>query len=189
MTTAADTGLPLVTRRLRLRDFTRGDFPAVHRYACDPKVTSNLCWGPNSEEQTRAFLETAAIKAGTKPRTEYDLGIEVLDESEVIGGINIRLRDGEQAAYELGYCLRPDKWGMGLGSEAVSGAIAFGFERLNARRILAEVFQDNGASARILEKLGFVAGRPFTRHVSCRNESHMSRLFTLDRKTWLNSRF
>lgn len=181
-----ETAPPVDTPRLRLRDFSDGDFDAVHRYASDPRVTATLCWGPNSRQQTRAFLETAALEAGANPRAAYSLGIEAREAGEIIGGIGIRPRSDEPGSFDLGYCLRPDYWGMGLGSEAVGGAVAFGFERLKARRMVAEVFLDNAASARILEKLGFEAGQPFTRHVTCRDdERHTSRLFTLDRNAWL----
>lgn len=179
---------PIVTPRLRLRDFTEADFDAVHRYASDPRVTATLCWGPNSAGQTRAFLATAALEASADPRLTYNLGIEEATDGEVIGGIGLRPRDGEPATFELGYCLRPDYWGAGLATEAVAAITAFGFERLAAHRIVAEVFESNGASGRVLEKLGFRPGHTFQRHVTCRNEYHDSRLFTLDRQAWRRTR-
>lgn len=171
---------PIVTPRLRLRDFTGADFDAVHRYASDPRVTATLCWGPNSAGQTRAFLATAAMEAAADPRLTYNLGIEESTNGEIIGGIGLRPRDDGPATFELGYCLRPDYWGAGLATEAVAAMTAFGFGRLAANRIVAEVFVSNGASGRVLEKLGFRPGQTFQRHVTCRDEHHDSRLFTLD---------
>lgn len=186
-TTAATSGPtppPIIARRLRLRDFTAADFDAVHRYASDPRVTANLCWGPNSAEQTRAFLAQAESEATTEPRLEYNLGIEENAPCAIIGGIHLRPRSDTPDTFELGYCLRPDRWGNGLASEAVAAMTAFGFEHLKARRLVAEVFTSNPASGRILEKLGFQPGLAFERRVTCRDERHESRLFTLNRETW-----
>lgn len=177
--------LPLVTPRLRLRDFTEDDFDAVHRYASDPRVTATLCWGPNSEGQTRAFLAAAAMEAESEPRVTYSLGIEASVTGEIIGGIGLRPRGDETAVFELGYCLRPDHWGAGLASEAVGAMTAFGFECLGARQLAAEVFLANPGSARVLEKLGFRPGRVFERRVCCRDERHESRLFRLARAEWI----
>lgn len=175
---------PIVTPRLRLRDFTEADFDAVHRYASDPRVTATLCWGPNSAGQTRAFLATAVMEAAADPRSTYNLGIEETTAGEIIGGIGLRPRDEEPVTFELGYCLRPDYWGAGLATEAVAAISAFGFEQLGVRRIVAEVFVSNPASGRVLEKLGFRAGPIFQRHVTCRDEHHDSRLFTLEHRAW-----
>ena len=37
--------LPIVTKRLTLRDFTTGDFAAVYHYSSDPRVTRFLFFG------------------------------------------------------------------------------------------------------------------------------------------------
>lgn len=179
------TAPPIAAGRVRLRDIAEADFDAVHRYASDPRVTANLCWGPNSAEQTRAFLARAGLEAGAEPRSAYSLGIEEIAADEIIGGIHLRPYGEEPGALELGYCLRADCWGRGLASEAVAAMTAFGFRHLRARCVVAEVFTANPASARILEKLNFRPGEAFERHVTCRDERHESRLFTLYRETWL----
>jgi ribosomal-protein-alanine N-acetyltransferase len=46
-------------------------------------------------------------------------------------------------------------WGQGLASEAAAAFIEFGWEELQLSRIVATVQVENGASVRILEKLGF----------------------------------
>ncbi len=185
---AASAALPVVAERVLLRDFTEADSVDVHQYAADPRVTANLCWGPNSAEQTRAFIAQARLEANREPRAAFNLGIEEIAAGQVIGGIHLRPRGESPGTFELGYCLRADRWGNGLASEAVAAMTAFGFERIQARRIVAEVFVTNPASARILEKLDFCPGEPFERHVTCRDERHQARLFTLDREIWRKGR-
>jgi RimJ/RimL family protein N-acetyltransferase len=55
----------------------------------------------------------------------------------------------------LGYWLGEDFWGRGIMTEAVAAFIDFCFENFPLRRVSAEVFANNPASARVLEKAGF----------------------------------
>ncbi len=47
------------TERLVLREFRRDDWEKVHEYAVDPEVYHYMPWGPNSEDETSAFVERA----------------------------------------------------------------------------------------------------------------------------------
>jgi RimJ/RimL family protein N-acetyltransferase len=57
------SSVELRTTRLRLRDFELGDFQAVHAFAADLAVVSYVEWGPNTPEQTQAFLREARASA------------------------------------------------------------------------------------------------------------------------------
>jgi len=46
-------------------------------------------------------------------------------------------------------------WGRGIMTEAVTAVTDFCFDNFPLRRISAEVFSSNPASARVLEKVGF----------------------------------
>jgi RimJ/RimL family protein N-acetyltransferase len=48
-----------------------------------------------------------------------------------------------------------EHWGLGLASEAGAAFVKFGWEELQLSRIVATVQVENGASVRVLEKLGF----------------------------------
>jgi RimJ/RimL family protein N-acetyltransferase len=56
----------------------------------------------------------------------------------------------------LGYWLGEDFWGRGIMTEAVAALTDFSFRNFPLRRISAEVFANNPASARVLEKAGFI---------------------------------
>jgi RimJ/RimL family protein N-acetyltransferase len=78
----------------------------------------------------------------------------ITEEGEAIGSIDLSLiQDGSA---ELGFLLRPDRWGLGLASEAVAAVIAQGFESLGLTRLAAAVQTANRAAARVLEKNGFI---------------------------------
>ena len=73
------------------------------------------------------------------------------------GGIGIRLgQDVHRHTASLGYWLGEEFWGRGIMTEAVAAFTDFCFENFPLRRIYAEVFANNPASARVLEKTGFI---------------------------------
>jgi [ribosomal protein S5]-alanine N-acetyltransferase len=65
------------------------------------------------------------------------------------------LRPYGQDVLELGFHLRPEYWGRGFAEEAARAVIAFAFETLGVERLFAGHHPDNGASERVLRKLGF----------------------------------
>jgi len=77
----------------------------------------------------------------------------LMEDGEAVGSIDLSLiQDGSA---ELGFLLRPDRWGLGLASEAVAAVIAYGFEGLRLTRLAAAAQTANRAAARVLEKNGF----------------------------------
>ncbi|MEM7048237.1 MAG: GNAT family N-acetyltransferase [Acidobacteriota bacterium] len=147
------TPLHLTTERLEIRDFLESDFGATHAWASDPEVTNFLSWGPNSESETRAYLDAARADRQIDPRRDYRLAL-VDRESRIPLGLGVLLaREPEQ--WELGYCLAREAWGRGLATEASRALLVFAFETLQAHRIIGRVDPRNPASAKVLTNLGF----------------------------------
>jgi RimJ/RimL family protein N-acetyltransferase len=137
--------------RLFLREFCDDDFEAVHAYGSDPEVVRYMVWGPNSEEETRDFLERAQARAKVDPRAEYDFAVTLADTGELIGGIGIYV-DGSNAM--LGYCFARPVWGNGYASEAARLIVDLGFGSLGVHRVWAGCDPENVGSIGVLEKLG-----------------------------------
>src|SRR5258707_14200094 len=73
-----------------------------------------------------------------------------------VGGIGVHPgEDVHRHTATVGYWLGEEFWGRGIMTEAVPAVIDFCFENFPLRRISAEVFANNPASARVLEKAGF----------------------------------
>ena len=53
------------------------------------------------------------------------------------------------------YAFHPDHWGQGLATEAMSAFLPEIFDRFPVNRLVADHFEDNPASGRVLQKLGF----------------------------------
>jgi ribosomal-protein-alanine N-acetyltransferase len=48
--------MTLTAKNLVLREFVLTDLTSVHRYASDKEMTEFMDWGPDSEEDTKVFL-------------------------------------------------------------------------------------------------------------------------------------
>jgi ribosomal-protein-alanine N-acetyltransferase len=146
--------IALLTERLLLRDFVEADWRAVHLYGSDPDVVRFMPWGPNSEEDTKAFVARALSAQADSPRTKHELAVVLREEGRLIGGCGIRVSGPADRRADMGYCLHSGFWGKGYATEVAEALLAFGFDRLALHRIIATCDVGNAASARVLEKVG-----------------------------------
>jgi RimJ/RimL family protein N-acetyltransferase len=105
---------------------------------------------PYTIEDAHAFLRSVTNK---QPVTNFCIEIE----AAAAGGIGIRIgEDVHRQTANLGYWLGEEFWGRGIMTEVVSAVVTCCFEKFPLNRICAEVYSNNPASARVLEKAGFV---------------------------------
>ena len=106
---------------------------------------------PYTEEDAKFWLERCLAQD-----PPLDLVVALDDELIGVGGVTAPGEGVGRHSASIGYWLGQNHWGRGIGT-AVSGAmLRYGFETLDVERIQAEVFGWNPASARVLEKNGFV---------------------------------
>jgi RimJ/RimL family protein N-acetyltransferase len=137
-----------------LRELEEVDWPAVHSYASDPEVTRYMDWGPNTEEETKAFIQRSIAGRKEQPRKVYELAVALKKDGTLIGSCGIHVSDLNNREGWVGYCLNSHFWGQGYGTETASALLKFGFDQLRLHRIFALCDPDNAASARVLEKIG-----------------------------------
>ena len=166
-----------MTDRLTLREFVAADEPAVHAYASDPAVTRFMVWGPNTAEDTRAFLAHAMATSQTRPRTNFDLAVVNTATKQLIGGAALQLSDGDSRRGEIGYVLHHDHWSKGYATEVAEALLRYGFEDLGLQRITATCDPGNIASARVLQKVGLRFERRISGHLLVRGSWRDSLLF------------
>jgi len=142
-----DSAGVLETDRLILRPLSQADFEAVHSWAGNPANTRYLSWGPNSEEQTREYLDLAATKAGK------DFAVVLKESGRVIGSCGV-FPDDDNDTGTLGWVLHMDHWKRGYGTEIGGELIRYGFEELNLRRLIAPCAAVNYGSYRVMERNG-----------------------------------
>ncbi len=142
------------TDRLVLRELEEADWGAVHSYASDSEVVRYMDWGPNTEDDTKKFIQRAIEGQREQPRKNYELAIVLKEDGRLIGGCGIHVSDPNNREGMIGYCLSRHFWRKGYATETAKALLRFGFDHLNAHRIFALCDPENVASAHVLEKAG-----------------------------------
>ena len=76
-------------------------------------------------------------------------------EGRVIGSVGFHAWSRERGEAQLSYELIPATRGKGYASEAVGVLLAFGFDEMRLKRVLAEAHGENHASLRLLRRAKF----------------------------------
>ncbi len=145
----------IITDDLIFRPYQMSDFADVHEYGSDPHVVQYMSFGPNTVEDTRAFINGTIEAWAKEPPPRYEYAIELRRgeaAGRVVGGCGMHITSYWSA--EIGYCLNRKFWGMGIGTKAAGFMIGQAFERLNVHRVIAHCAIDNIGSWRVMEKNG-----------------------------------
>ncbi|BFH68360.1 hypothetical protein J27TS7_53970 [Paenibacillus dendritiformis] len=67
--------MQLESPRLLIRDLQREDWMDVNAYASNPEVTKYMIWGPNSEADTKAYMEEQMAQQHAAERSHYEFGV------------------------------------------------------------------------------------------------------------------
>jgi ribosomal-protein-alanine N-acetyltransferase len=148
----------LETARLILRPLTEKDAPGIFQYASDPEVSRWTLWEPHrSLEDSLTFVRDYAFPSYARKEPE-PFGLFLKSEPSIIIGTAGCFHGSEPSAartMELGYALATRYWGQGLMVEAMAEIIDWVLaKRPEIERIQARCKTQNGASARVMEKLG-----------------------------------
>ncbi|QAY66510.1 GNAT family N-acetyltransferase [Paenibacillus protaetiae] len=137
----------LYTERLLIRNFQADDWEAVLAYTSDSEVMKYIPEGVFCEQNVRAFIyENSGGKAEKFP-------VILKQDHTLIGHIVFHKWSGN-GTYEIGWVFNPKYYSQGYASEAARAILQYGFEHLNAHRIIATCQPQNIASYRVMEKIG-----------------------------------
>ncbi|GAA3131926.1 GNAT family protein [Streptomyces rameus] len=128
------------------------DWRAVHSWASLPQVCRFQTWGPNTEQQSLAFVAEAVEAWARSPQARFAYAARV--EGDVVGMGELHIRSRERAQGEITYAVHPRAWGHGVGTAIGRQLLVRGFEHLKLHRIYATCDPRNLGSARVLAKLG-----------------------------------
>ena len=155
--------LVLSTPRLTVRPFVEGDAPAMAEVLGDAEV---MRFSMSGSLNDAAVADWVREQVGVYPRSP-GFGRWAISETEgerAIGYIKLMQEEGLTAKHEaeLGFRLARRSWGRGYATEATKAVVedAFGAGRVD--RIVGVVDPHNGASVRVLQKLGMSYARPIT---------------------------
>jgi [ribosomal protein S5]-alanine N-acetyltransferase len=144
--------MQLVLKSCTIRPWRLHDAESLAKHANSRKVwlaLRDLFPHPYRIQDAHEFLQRTISE---QPTTKFCIEVEGV----AAGGIGIRLgQDVHRHTAGLGYWLGEEFWGRGIMTEAVAAFTDFCLENFPLRRIYAEAFANNPASARVLEKAGF----------------------------------
>ncbi|MEH1989319.1 GNAT family N-acetyltransferase [Nostoc sp.] len=176
--------IPLETQRLILRDFVESDWQEVHKYAADAEVVRYLTFGPNTEEDTKNFLQREILLQGKEPRQHFALAVILKPQKQLIGICRISVQDTDNRIGSIGYSFTKEFWGQGYATEAVKAVISFGFQELGLHRIFATCHPENIASARVMQNIGMQQEGYLREHHWIKGEWRDSWLYAILEHEW-----
>jgi ribosomal-protein-alanine N-acetyltransferase len=171
---------------IRIRPLELDDAPAL----LDLRLRNRAHLEPWEPARDPRFYTLAAqeeaLRATLQDRDEgRALPFGILHDGELVGGVNLSVivRGVFENAY-LGYWIDAAHGGRGFTTDAVRLTVAHAFERAALHRVQAAVIPRNGASIRVLQKLGFREEGLALRYlrINGRWEDHV--LFAVTREEW-----
>jgi RimJ/RimL family protein N-acetyltransferase len=137
---------------ISLRPWTIEDAATLAAYFNNVHIWNNL-----RDYIPHPYTEEDAVKFITSQLELSPIqNFAILNENEIVGGIGLVLQeDVYRMNVELGYWVAEPFWGAGIATIAVGLMTTYIFETFAINRIVAEVFDYNKASMRVLEKNGY----------------------------------
>ena len=146
---------PLLTDRLVLRPFRDDDLDAFHAIQSRPDVVRYLYWEPRSREEAEEMLGRRKVQSAIEKEGDgLHLAADLRTTGELIGHFSLYFANREHRQGEIGFVLHPDHHGLGYATEGSRLMLRFGFEDLGLHRVIGRCDARNGASARVMERLG-----------------------------------
>lgn len=148
----------LETERLLLRQLTDSDAALLFMLRSDETVNKYINREPpNDIVSVKAFI--SKINTAIEANESLYWVITVKPDMDLAGTICLWNFPDDRKTAETGYELMPTYQGRGIMQEALAEVINYAFTNLNMQAINAFTHKENKASAKLLEKQGFVLDR------------------------------
>ena len=155
-----DVPMPILTPRLLIRPPQAGDGQAL--FEAKSKSWSELKtwmpWAQNPEEHNVEKDEIMCRQKYAAYLLREDLMMFAFDRQKgiLLAGTGLHRMDWKARIFEIGYWVRSDETGKGIASELTNALLRYAFGQLSANRVYIAHDPENGASRRVIEKLGFI---------------------------------
>ena len=146
----------LCTERLTLTWPTPDQIQGFYDAIIGTRMFDTILWeGPDSVGDLLEWWEGNRRRDPADPTVRLSLAIVEKHSGMCIGGAGLNPKVEEPATVTISYTMAPLAQGRGYATEAVQRLVDEAFTRRGVERILGPVFVGNGASRRVLEKVGF----------------------------------
>ena len=174
----------LHTERLRVRPFADADADAL--FALHSNAHVLRYWdSPPWTEPERAERFIATCRQLEQEGTGVRVAVDRLADGAFVGWCTLNKWNPDFRSASLGYCYGKAAWGHGYATEAAGALLRWAFETLDLNRVQAETDTRNVASARVLEKLGFVHEGTLREDCIVNGDVSDSWVYGLLRREWM----
>ena len=145
---------PIETERLLLRKITMNDASDMfNNWASDEEVTKYLTWDAHETiDGTKAII--SMWEKELEQDDCYRWCIELRENNQVIGGIDVVKLNIDLESAVIGYCMSKKYWNKGIMTEALIAVQDYLFQHVGLNRIEAYHDTRNPASGKVMEKAG-----------------------------------
>jgi [ribosomal protein S5]-alanine N-acetyltransferase len=142
-------GSLIETKRLFIRKFLPSDAVDLFEYLSLPETYRFEPGEPITLDEARELVTE-------RNEGSSFLAIVLKQNNKLIGHLFFEQKEpSECRTWELGYIMNPSYQRLGYGSEAAAALVDYAFAYYHPHRIMARCNQDNPASWKLLEKIGF----------------------------------
>jgi len=144
----------LTTARLRLRQWREEDLAPFAALNADPQVMEFF---PKALTRAESDAVAGRIREHFARHGFGFWAVEVPGVADLVGFVGLAVPSFEAhftPCVEMGWRLAREHWGHGYATEAAMAALAFGFETLALKEIVAFTVPANIASRRVMGRLG-----------------------------------
>lgn len=173
----------LHTARLRLRAFEDADADDLFALHTNPRV---LRYWDSPAWSERATVEKFIKKCRTiaEEGSGARLAVDRVRDGAFIGWCSLSGWNPDFRSASLGYIYTDEAWGHGYATEVARAVLGWAYDTLDLNRVQAETDTRNVASARVLEKLGFLREGTLREDCIVNGEVSDSWIYGLLRRDW-----
>ena len=142
----------ITTPRLWLRPHAPEDAAFMVELSNNSQVTRYTGDGPLSLADAQAILASLQDQYATQRAGRFMVVERATGARLGFAGCKW---DQDVRSFDLGYRLAPHAWGRGLATEAAAACVHYAWTVLGVDQLVAQVMEENVASQRVLQKLGF----------------------------------
>src|SRR3954451_22114353 len=169
--------------RVTLRPADDADPPRFVPWFADMEVTRFL----GRRQAVALYQETQFLKSIGESKNDVFWMIDA--DGETVGATGIHAIDWPNAHATTGIVIgAKHKWRSGIATAVMRLRTAYAFDELNLRKLMTEVFVENVASRRALEKNGYQTAGTHKQHFFTRGRWHDVWLGEVLREEWERAR-
>lgn len=145
---------PILTDRLLIRPVAASDADALAARRNDPSVAEYQDWTTPYDDAEALIAGSAAMDGPTNNSWWMATVVDRATDA-IVGDLVVHLTLEGRCA-EVGYTFAAEHWGRGYAVEALQPLVDHLFDDVGVTRVFGMLHPDNLASARVLERTGFL---------------------------------